>query len=153
MQVQAWLMVCEPTEQTAQEIQDRLALSAGSVGTALRQLVAAGVLERVSRAGERRIFDRIASNSRDGPLQVKLRALPRMREVADRGIAAAGHDVDFRLTDMRDDAFTWFEHHLREHIAQRAINQPGDRPSTSAPWATEPGDVTTGPGLSASSWV
>jgi hypothetical protein len=90
------------------------------------------MLERVSRAGERRIFYRIASNSWDGPLQAKLRALARMREVADRGIAAAGDDVDFRLTDMRD-AFAWFEHHLREHIAQRAIDRPGHRPSTSAP--------------------
>jgi hypothetical protein len=121
MQVQAWLMVCEPTEQTAQEIQDRLALSAGSVSTALRQLVAAGVLERVSRPGERRIFDRIASNSRDGPLQVKLRALPRMREVADRRIGCRRSRRRLPPHRHARRRVHLVRHHLREHIAQRAI--------------------------------
>jgi hypothetical protein len=52
MRVMAWMMVCEPPEQTAQQIQSGLQLSAGAVSGATRQLIAAGMLERASRPGD-----------------------------------------------------------------------------------------------------
>jgi hypothetical protein len=118
MRVTAWMMVCEPPEQSARQIQDGVRLSAAAVSTATRQLIAAGMLERVSRAGDRQIYYRLVSGSWDAPLQAKLRALGRLRHVADKGIAAAGDRADHRLIEMRD-AFGWFEDQLADHLAQR----------------------------------
>jgi hypothetical protein len=111
-------MVCDPPEQSARDIQDRLRLSAAAVSTATRQLITAGMLERVSRPGDRHIYYRLAAGSWDAPLEAKLRALGRLRQVADKGIAAAGNRVDYRLIEMRD-AFAWFEDQLDQHIKQR----------------------------------
>lgn len=118
MRTTAWMMVCEPPEQSARHIQNGLQLSAAAVSAATRQLIAAGMLERVSRPGDRNTYYRLASGSWDAPLQAKLRALSRLRHVADKGIAAAGNRADYRLIEMRD-AFAWFEDQLDQHIKQR----------------------------------
>ena len=118
MRITAWMMVCDPPEQSARHIQDGLHLSAAAVSMATRQLITAGMLERVSRPGDRRIYYRLASGSWDAPLEAKLRALGRLRQVANKGIAAAGHRADYRLIEMRD-AFAWFEDQLDQHIKQR----------------------------------
>lgn len=76
------------------------------------------MLERVSRPGDRQQYYRLASGSWDAPLQAKLRALSRLRQVADKGIAAAGDRADYRLTELRD-AFAWFEKQLDQHIQER----------------------------------
>jgi DNA-binding transcriptional regulator GbsR (MarR family) len=116
--ITAWMMVCDPPEQSAREIQDGVHLSAAAVSAATRELIVAGMLERVSRPRDRQVFYRLASGSWDAPLQAKLRALTRLRQVADRGIAAAGDHADYRLAEMRD-AFAWFEEHLDRLIQQR----------------------------------
>jgi hypothetical protein len=118
MRVIAWMMVCDPPEQSAQQIQSGLELSAAAVSSATRQLITAGMLERVSHRGDRHIFYRLASGSWDAPLEAKLRALGRLRDVAERGIVAAGDRADYRLIDMRD-AFAWFEDQMEKFIKQR----------------------------------
>jgi hypothetical protein len=118
MRITAWMMVCDPPEQSARQIQDGLHLSAAAVSAATQQLITAGMLERVSRQGDRKIYYRLASGSWDAPLAAKLRALGRLRQVADKGIEAAGKGADYRLIEMRD-AFAWFEGQLDELIKQR----------------------------------
>jgi DNA-binding transcriptional regulator GbsR (MarR family) len=118
MRVTAWMMICDPPEQSAPQIQSGLRLSAGSVSAATRQLIAAGMLERVSRPGDRRIYYRIASGSWDAPLRAKLAALSRLRQVAERAIDTAGNQADYRLREMRD-SFAWFEDQLDRFIKQR----------------------------------
>lgn len=118
MRITAWMMVCDPPEQSARQIKDGVKLSPAAVSAATRELIAAGMLERVSRPGDRQQYYRLASGSWDAPLQAKLRALSRLRQVADKGIAAAGDRADYRLTEMRD-AFAWFEKQLDQHIQQR----------------------------------
>ncbi len=122
MRVTAWMMVCDPPEQSAQEIQSGLRLSAAAVSTATRQLIAGWHAQRVSRRGDRRIYYRLASGGWDAPLQAKLRALSRLRLVAERGIHAAGKLADYRLVEMRD-AFAWFEDQMGEYVYQRALEQ------------------------------
>ncbi len=115
MRVTAWMMVCDPPEQTAQAIQAGLELSAAAVSTATRQLISAGMLERVSRRGDRRIYYRLASGSWEAPLEAKLRALGRLRDVAERGIEAAAGRADDRLLEMRD-AFAWFADQMDQYM-------------------------------------
>ena len=59
MRVLAWMVVCEPPEQTAADIQKELTLSAGSVSTSLRMLGDIGMVERVARPGDRHIYYRL----------------------------------------------------------------------------------------------
>jgi hypothetical protein len=118
MRITAWMMVCDPPEQSAQQIQNGVRLSAAAVSAATQQLITAGMLERVSRPGDRKTYYRLASGGWDAPLAAKLRALGRLRHVADKGIAAAGKRADYRLIEMRD-AFAWFEDQLDEHIMRR----------------------------------
>jgi DNA-binding transcriptional regulator GbsR (MarR family) len=63
VRVTAWMMVCAPPEQSAQQIQDGVTLSPAAVSAATRQLVATGMLERVSRPGDRHTYFRLASGS------------------------------------------------------------------------------------------
>jgi DNA-binding transcriptional regulator GbsR (MarR family) len=54
-----WLLVCDPPEQSAAELAERLEASKGSISTATRALVRMGLIERVRLRGER--FDRFAA--------------------------------------------------------------------------------------------
>jgi DNA-binding transcriptional ArsR family regulator len=99
--VLAWMVVCEPEEQTAFAIQDALGLSAGTVSVTLRLLVEAGLLERVTRPGDRRVYHRINVNGWVRVLEERFRAITEMREVADRAIDASGGGSG-RLVDMHD---------------------------------------------------
>jgi DNA-binding transcriptional ArsR family regulator len=57
--VLGWLLVCEPPEQSAAELAERLRASKGSISTATRLLLRMGMIERVRVSGER--FDRFAA--------------------------------------------------------------------------------------------
>lgn len=54
--VLGWLLVCDPPEQSAAEIAERLQASKGSISTATRVLLRLGFIERARIRGER--FDR-----------------------------------------------------------------------------------------------
>jgi MarR family len=54
--VLAWLLVCDPPEQSAADLAERLQASKGSISTATRLLLRLGMIERVRLRGER--FDR-----------------------------------------------------------------------------------------------
>ncbi len=101
LRVLGWMVVCEPPEQTAPELQDQLGLSAGSVSTALRGLCDAGVLERVARPGDRRIFYRLSPQGWEHALEARFRAFTELRRLAQRALDAAGENDD-RLVEMRD---------------------------------------------------
>jgi hypothetical protein len=51
-----WLLVCDPPEQSAAELAERLQASKGSISTATRVLLRIGLIERLRFRGER--FDR-----------------------------------------------------------------------------------------------
>jgi len=118
VRVLGWMAVCDPREQSAKDIQAGLLLSAGAVSSATRMLVAAGMLERVAHAGDRRIHYRLRSGSWEGALEARLRTLSQLRVVADRAIRSAGAEADERLQDMRD-VYAWFEDQLDELLAKR----------------------------------
>ena len=102
LRVLAWLVVCEPHEQTAADLQAHLTLSAGSVSVAVRSLCARGVAERATRPGDRRTYYRLCEHGWEMALAARFRALSEVRNVAERAIAAAGGDADERLVEMRD---------------------------------------------------
>ncbi len=104
MRILGWMIVCEPPDQTASDVQNELRLSAGSVSTSLRYLVEMGLVDRVSRPGDRRIFYRLSAGGWELVLQHRFRAFKHIRVVAEKGVAAAAVQASDRLHDMRD---TW----------------------------------------------
>jgi DNA-binding transcriptional regulator GbsR (MarR family) len=57
--VLAWLLICDPPEQTAREIADAVGASAGSVSTTTRGLVNAFMIERIGKPGHRSAYFRV----------------------------------------------------------------------------------------------
>lgn len=116
--VLAWMVVCEPPEQSAADIQSALELSAGAVSAATRVLVAMHLLERTARARDRRRYYRLRPGGWVRALEQRLRTSTQLRDIADRTMTAAGPHADSRLRDMRD-AYAWFESALDELLARR----------------------------------
>jgi DNA-binding transcriptional regulator GbsR (MarR family) len=102
MRVLAWMIVCEPRDQTARDIQRDLNLSAGSVSAAVRGLCDVGMIERVAQPGDRRIHYRISSQGWESALEARFRVLTELRRVAERAVDAADGEDDERLHEMRD---------------------------------------------------
>jgi DNA-binding MarR family transcriptional regulator len=127
MRVLARMTVCEPAEQSAQQIQAALRLSPAAVSGVTRQLIAAGTIERVSRPSDRRIRCRLVSGSWEAPIRAKLRALGRLCQVAERGLAAAGDQADARLAGLRD-SFAYFEDALDRYVSRRQRPKGSTRP-------------------------
>ena len=139
MRVLGWMLVCDPPEQTAGEIQDGLRLSAGSVSTALRMLGDVGMLERFARPGDRHSYYRVCAHAWERVLEGRFRTFTEMRTVADRALQAAGHDADHRLLDMRD-TYALFETGvaalLRESLERdsgRTAGSANTRPPAESP--------------------
>jgi DNA-binding transcriptional regulator GbsR (MarR family) len=127
MRVLGWMVVCDPPEQTAQEIQDRLTLSAGSVSSAVRTLGEAGMLERVARPGDRHIYYRLCAHGWERVLELRFRAFTEIRRVAHRALEGGQEECDRRMMEMRD-TFAHIEAGvtalLRESLERGHIDTP-----------------------------
>ncbi|HEV3227043.1 MAG TPA: hypothetical protein VGZ52_09415 [Acidimicrobiales bacterium] len=100
LRVFAWMIVCEPVEQSAEQLRDALALSAGSVSAATTMLVRAGMVERARRPGERRLYYRVRDDAWEQVLRQRIEATSHLRSIADTVLARAPGD-QHRLRDMR----------------------------------------------------
>ncbi len=119
VRVLGWMVVCEPPEQSAPDIQAGLKLSAGAVSAATRMLTGLGYLDRVAYPGDRHIYYRLRRGGWDRALQARLRTMTQLREVADRALASAGDQGHERLTDLRD-VSAWFEEQIEDLLAKRS---------------------------------
>lgn len=96
----AWLVVCEPPYQSADQIQERLRLSAGSVSAATSALVRAGVIARKTLHGDRRTYYALDPQGWRRLLAGRLEMLGRLRSVTDDALTDG--DPNDRLRSMRD---------------------------------------------------
>ncbi len=103
-----WLMVCEPAEQTADEIATAIGASRASLSTNLRFLTAIKMVGMVSRPGRRQRYYRIEDDSWEAVIRVKIESLASFRHMAESGIAlfGLGSERTRRLRQTRD-AFSW----------------------------------------------
>jgi len=102
MRVLGWMIVCEPRDQTAGDIQRELNLSAGSVSAAVRELCDVGMLERLARPGDRRIHYRLSARGWAAGFESRFRILAELRRVAGRALDGADGEADDRLQGMHD---------------------------------------------------
>ncbi|MGH3916943.1 MAG: GbsR/MarR family transcriptional regulator [Pseudonocardiaceae bacterium] len=86
--VLGWLMVCEPSHQSAEDLATILHASRGSISTTTRSLVRAGLVERQTRPGDRRTYYRIKPGAWTVVFEQQTQTAKRLRELAQRGLAA-----------------------------------------------------------------
>lgn len=82
-----WLLICTPPYQTAAEIGETLEMSKGSVSTMTRLLIQMGMIEKISRIGERHDFYRIQSRANEQLLRARLAEFTQLQGLAKQGLA------------------------------------------------------------------
>ncbi len=80
------LLICDPPEQSSQDLCDALEASKGAISTTTRQLSQMGVIDKVRRKGQRSTFFRIRTNAWADLMRAELARLRLMRELAERGL-------------------------------------------------------------------
>lgn len=101
----AWLLIGVPPEQTAAELADALQASRGAISGAARILETAGLIVRTTRPGDRREYFSAPSDGFGSLLASAGAAYRRLREIAERGLAATSHrppESRERLEEFRD---------------------------------------------------
>jgi len=80
----AWLLVCDPPDQTVEEIADAIGASRGAISGAVRMLEPSGLIIRTKRPGDRRDHWRTSPDAVVHSLEAKERATrPSLRALDD----------------------------------------------------------------------
>ncbi len=101
MQVFAWLIVCEPPQQSVEQLRASLGLSAGAISAATTTLIHLGLVERVSQPGQRRLYYRMRPRAWERLLRLRLDASRQITATAAEALAQAPGPHE-RLCEMRD---------------------------------------------------
>jgi len=109
--VWAWLLVCDPAEQTAEDLATALHASRGSISGAVRDLERMRIVRRARRRGERRERFFIQEGSVQKLVATMEGVLHEGREIADEGlteIASRPPESRARLEEFRD-VYAYYE--------------------------------------------
>lgn len=101
----AWLLVCDPPEQSAEDLGRALQASAGGVSTNVRLLMQYRFVERVGKAGDRRAYYRVAADAWSRVMAAQEEETSRFRVFGERGLrllAGQSPARRERLVEMRD---------------------------------------------------
>jgi DNA-binding transcriptional regulator GbsR (MarR family) len=112
--VVGWLLICDPPEQTFGQIAEVLQASKGSISAAMKFLVPAGLVERISRPGVRRDYYRCRPGAWAELARDQSRLYDDFRKLAQRGLellADAPAERRERLQGMHD-LYAWLEREM-----------------------------------------
>lgn len=101
----AYLLVCEPPEQTAGEVATALGASRGSISGMLRLLEAPGLVRRTTRRGDRREYVSVPPGAIVAVLESRLATTVAWRRLAEEGIELLREHPPasrLRLEELRD---------------------------------------------------
>jgi len=101
----AYLLVCEPPEQTAADLAEILDASRGSISGSARLLETAGLVRRSSRKGDRREYFSVPPGSIIQILNARLPVTTAWRQLADHGLEVLRDrtpESRARLQEVRD---------------------------------------------------
>jgi len=99
-----YLLICDPPEQTANEIGGMLEMSKGSVSTMTRLLMQMGMIEKVSPFGTRRDYYRIHPRASEQLLLARQDEFSQLRNLVSQGLAVLDNEDQTsqqRLIEMR----------------------------------------------------
>lgn len=105
-----WLMVCDPPEQSAGQIADAIGASRASMTSNIRQLVAAGLVRRSTRGGERTSYFRVEDDAWQTVVRRRLATMGSFRGIAREGIDLLGRgSARAARVQAAHDTFQWLE--------------------------------------------
>lgn len=84
----AWLLVCDPEHQSAEQLADALQASGGGVSTNARLLILSGFAERARFPGDRRTYYRARPHAYEAALADAARGMGRLRQLSEQGLQA-----------------------------------------------------------------
>ena len=135
----SWLLICDPPHQTMHELTEALQASKSSISTGTRMLIQMGIIERLSKPGQRRDHYRVVPDSWSHIMEEKAKKqFTELRRLSEKGLAlldAASPARRQRLEEMRDyyvfmeREFPLILDHWRAH---RSAQLQPDRNSTGA---------------------
>ncbi len=82
----AWLMICDPPEQTAADIATHLRASRGSISGTARLLETAGLISRITKPGDRREWFRVPPSGMVGMMAAQQPVITAYRQLMDDGL-------------------------------------------------------------------
>jgi DNA-binding transcriptional regulator GbsR (MarR family) len=111
------LLVSNPPELSAGELAELLRASRGSISQTTRSLVQMGLVERLTKPGERRDYFRVKPGAWDDLMRSQLESVTTVRQMAERGLEIVPPDAQSarqNLEEMRDFYGFWEGqmHHL-----------------------------------------
>ncbi len=111
--VLAWLLVCDPPEQTAAQLGDALKASKGSISAATGMLLRAGLIERLHIRGERADRFRVRSGAWDE--RIRDAGVAQARAVLSLGREALAGEPPARRARLKElDAFyAWYQSRMQ----------------------------------------
>lgn len=115
----AALLVADPPEQSADELAGTLQASRGSISTMTRLLEQPGIIERVSRPGDRKVYYRNKPGGWAQALQRDAAAMTTLRIMAEKGlklVEGASPEVRGGIEEMHD-FFTFWEDEIPKVLA------------------------------------
>jgi DNA-binding transcriptional regulator GbsR (MarR family) len=118
IRVFAWMIVCDPPHQSAEQLRTTLGLSGGAISMATASLMRMGFIERVTLHGDRRAYYRFQRTGWERMLRLRVEGATQMRMIAEDAIAAVVDPPD-RLTEMRA-LYAWFE----DVMAELMVGEP-----------------------------
>ena len=110
----AWLLVCDPPEQSADDLSRALGLSSGGVSMNVRFLTRNKLVERVGKAGDRRRYYRIAPQAWSALMVGREAEVHQGRLFGEKGLALLADETPARrerLIEMTD-CFAFLEREM-----------------------------------------
>ena len=98
----AWLLVCDPPEQTVEEIVAAIGASRGAISGAVRMLEPSGLIVRTKRRGDRHEYWRTSPDAVIHSLEAKERATRPSLVALDTVIASLGDRPEASLARLRE---------------------------------------------------
>jgi DNA-binding transcriptional regulator GbsR (MarR family) len=114
IRVLAWLLVCDPPEQSVEDLRSALDLSAGAVSMATAALGRMGFVERVASRGDRRLRYRFHPRAFETVIELRLAATTQARLAAEIALRHAPGPSP-RLEGLRD-LYAFFEDGIAEYL-------------------------------------
>ena len=122
------LLVADPPGQTAEQLAETLQASRGSNSTATPMLEQSGLIDRISKPGERKDYFRNRPGAWVEATRKRVTAMTTFRQLAEKGLNIVGSDdpeVLRGLVEMRD-YFTYWEKAYPEAIEKWEKEQGGE---------------------------
>ena len=127
----AWLLICDPPEQTASDLATELHASRGAISGTARLLESAGMIRRAQRRGDRREYFTAPAGALEALLAGAGTMYGRIRAITEDGLAVLAEQppsVSARLREVHA-AYTFFEReypaliarYLRERVAAETV--------------------------------